>query len=122
MGTPEDTDDEDAGDYDNVIEHLDTLTYKAKSRTSSYADLQRLRVTAATSSASGPYSPPNTTSTVEKDGLHIRHGQRHRRMSLSDSVPVERIAAMDRNDDFENATLNLNDEIRQHKAGHAKQG
>jgi glycerol-3-phosphate O-acyltransferase / dihydroxyacetone phosphate acyltransferase len=122
VGTPDDTDDEDAGDYDNVIEHLDTLTHKSKSRQNSYADLQRLR---ATSSAISPYSslsPSSRTSpTAEKDGLHFRH-HRDRKNSLSDSVPVVRIAAMDREDAFENVTLHLNDEIQQNKAGHAKQG
>jgi glycerol-3-phosphate O-acyltransferase / dihydroxyacetone phosphate acyltransferase len=46
------------------------------------------------------------------DGLHFRQGHRERRKSLTDRVPVERIAALDRQEPFERATLDLNNEIR----------
>ena len=105
-----------------MIEQLDPLTQKARSRQSSYADLQRLRMatTSSTSlSASTQHSsqlPLNrSSSTLDVDGLHIRRGGRARKMSLSDRVPVERIAVVDRQEPFASATLDLNDEMQEGK-------
>ncbi|TFK76477.1 glycerol-3-phosphate O-acyltransferase [Pluteus cervinus] len=115
MPTPDDTDEEDTGDYDNVvgIVHDDPLgvSQKVKSRQSSYADLQRLRITPLTS----------TTTATETDGaLHFRHGQRSRKPSLTDGVHVKRIAAVDEKENFTEATHNLNDEISRRKASQDK--
>lgn len=121
LGTPDDTDDEDSGDYDNVIGIIsnndDQLNpaQKSRSRQSSYADLQRLRLS--------PLPPPSTqrsnsagsstamSSTAREAGLNTRQGHRTRRESLSDGVPVMRIATVDRTEPFASATQDLNDEI-----------
>jgi glycerol-3-phosphate O-acyltransferase / dihydroxyacetone phosphate acyltransferase len=66
VGTPDDSDDEDTGDYDNVIGVIslneDILNVqKIRSRQSSYADLQKLRM---------------TTGVLQRDeGLRHRSGQ-----------------------------------------------
>ncbi|KAG6850236.1 hypothetical protein H0H93_016083 [Arthromyces matolae] len=100
IGTPEDSDGEDTGDYDDVIGIIgaadDALaSQKPKSRQSSYADLQRLRL----------------LSTVPDQGLHSRQGHRTRKDSLTDSVHVTRLAAVDRTEPFPEATDGLNSEI-----------
>ncbi|KAJ7155997.1 glycerol-3-phosphate O-acyltransferase [Mycena crocata] len=107
IGTPNDSEDEDAGDYENVIGFLpasaEQPASKARSRQSSYADLQRLRLSALSSSSS-PTSP------TDNIGLH-RQGHRERKASLSDGVLVHRIAAVDPSEQFDDATQGLNDEI-----------
>lgn len=63
-GTPNETDDDDAPDYDNVLGYFPDQDhqpgsprgYKSRSRNSSYADLQRLRMSNGVSHSS--YSPP----------------------------------------------------------------
>jgi glycerol-3-phosphate O-acyltransferase / dihydroxyacetone phosphate acyltransferase len=47
--------------------------------------------------------------------LHPRQGHRSRKASLSDSVPVDRIAATDGQELFKDATSNINDEMRRKK-------
>jgi len=119
-GTPDDSDEEDAGDYDHVIGlvpgHDDHLGSKSRSRNNSYANLQRLRLSSLAqttgvnvSSAISPSSPE------DGEGLHIRTGHRKRRESLTDGVSVERLAAVDREEPFPEATEDLNEEIRQVK-------
>jgi glycerol-3-phosphate O-acyltransferase/dihydroxyacetone phosphate acyltransferase len=102
IGTPNDSEDEDAGDYEDVISLLPTSTdqkvSKPRSRQSSYADLQRLRLSAL-SASSNPNSPTENRM------------PRQRKASLSDGVPVERIAAVDPSEQFDDATQGLNDEI-----------
>jgi len=102
IGTPNDSEDEDAGDYEDVISLLPTSTdqkvSKPRSRQSSYADLQRLRLSALSASSS-PNSPTENRM------------PRQRKASLSDGVPVERIAAVDPSEQFDDATQGLNDEI-----------
>jgi glycerol-3-phosphate O-acyltransferase/dihydroxyacetone phosphate acyltransferase len=49
--------------------------------------------------------------------LNARQGHRTRRESLSDGVSVERIAAVDRAEQFANATQDLNEEIDMKRAG-----
>ncbi|KAJ7285867.1 glycerol-3-phosphate O-acyltransferase [Mycena rebaudengoi] len=100
IGTPDDTDEEDAGDYESDVGAT------GKSRTSSYADLQRLRLSPLASNANSATSP-----TLDDSGLRSRQGHRERRASLSDGVAVERIAAIDQSEHFDDATQDLNDEI-----------
>jgi glycerol-3-phosphate O-acyltransferase/dihydroxyacetone phosphate acyltransferase len=123
VGTPDETDDEDTGDYDNVIGIIpasdDQLnpSQKSRSRQSSYADLQRLRLS--------PLPRPSETAqrleslgsgtailpAEAEGGLNFRQGHRARRESLSEGVPVTRIAAVNRAEHFADATQDLNDEI-----------
>ena len=86
-GTPDDSDEEDNGDYDDVIElippeddHLNiSRLRKSRSRPGSYADLQKLRVSLDKPSASSDFASSTSgtsTSPTEVDGLHLRHGNR----------------------------------------------
>jgi glycerol-3-phosphate O-acyltransferase/dihydroxyacetone phosphate acyltransferase len=126
LPTPDETDDEDSGDYDNVIGIIPTgddqlhpaqKSQKSRSRQSSYADLQRLRLsplprpsdTVQQSESVG--SSTAMLSTEAEAGMNLRQGHRTRRESLSDGVSVSRIAAVDRAEQFANATQDLNDEI-----------
>ncbi|ESK96944.1 glycerol-3-phosphate o-acyltransferase [Moniliophthora roreri MCA 2997] len=118
-GTPDDSDEEDAGDYDNVLGLLSghgEQQLKSRSRSSSYAELQRLRLTSnsplAHSSQFGMTQNPATSPTTEIDQLHFGAGRRNRKPSLSDKVPVERLAGLDRQEPFVAATDDLNEEIR----------
>jgi len=106
INTPDDSDEEDTGDYDNVVglvgdEHT-PASYKSRSRQSSYADLQRLRM-----------APLINQTRTENEDHHspTRLPHRSRRASLSDGVAVTRIAAMDPEESFSAATQDLNDEI-----------
>ncbi|KAL4067595.1 hypothetical protein V8B97DRAFT_2092053 [Scleroderma yunnanense] len=110
-GTPDESEEEDHGDYDHVINFIpayeDASRGKPRSRQGSYADLQRLRMTHANQP-----STPQTSSgvqVVEGQLPHIR--SRKRKESLSDLVPVGRIADVDRQEAFEEATKDLNKEI-----------
>lgn len=73
VNTPDDSDDEDTGDYDNVIGVIppneDLLNVqKVRSRQSSYADLQKLRMTTVISQQDKAASDRN-------EGLRHRSGQ-----------------------------------------------
>jgi len=107
LGTPNETDDEDHHpDYDNVLGYfpeMSPLATKSRSRTSSYADLQRLRMTAA---------PAAPTSNLDQDGLRDR---RKRKSSLSDNVPVTHIAEVSAGENFREATDDLNAEIEKNR-------
>lgn len=132
-GTPNETDDEEAPDYDNVLGYFPDQEQpgsprvpKSRSRNSSYADLQRLRMTNA-EGKSVPCASDSSwlsgcaaslSATMDGEGLHPRHGHRSRRQSLSDSVPVERIAAMDPQEPFKDATLDINNEILRERMKH----
>ncbi|KAF8654085.1 hypothetical protein AX16_003618 [Volvariella volvacea WC 439] len=123
VGTPDDTDEEDTGDYDTVIipgGYTDDpfVFAKTRSRQSSYADLQRLRLTPLAPSNTSKNSSP-LTSAVDNDndtGLHFRQNHRVRKESLSDGVPVKRIAEIDGQEPFADATQDLNNEISMRKA------
>lgn len=106
IGTPHESDDEEAGDYDNVIGLLNVhheehhpKSAKARSRQNSYADLQRLRM--APLSAQGVPSPT------------IHH--RERRHSLTDDFSVARIATVDQQELFADVTEDLNAESAKDK-------
>jgi len=112
-GTPNETDDEEAPDYDNVLGFFPDQEQpgtprgsKSRSRNNSYADIQRLRMTNADATL-------NPTSLIVGEGLHPRRGHRSRKHSLSDSVAVDRIAATDSQEPFKDATSDINNEIRQ---------
>jgi len=118
-GTPNETDDEETPDYDNVLgifpdqEHLGVPRgTTSRSRNNSYADLQRLRMANAEVSSSGTYLP------ADGEGLHSRGGHRSRKHSLTDSVPVDRIAAISGREPFSDATSDINNEIREKKSDH----
>lgn len=51
----------------------------------------------------------------EGDGIHFRHGHRERKASLSDGVAVDRIAAVDKQEEFKEVTEELNREIQEHR-------
>ncbi|KAF8136325.1 glycerol-3-phosphate O-acyltransferase, partial [Boletus edulis] len=108
---PDESDEEDHGDYDHVISYLpayeDAARGKTRSRQGSYADLQRLRMTSAHQPASS--SASSGVQASDSHSLHMR--RRQRKHSLSDLVPVERIATVDRQESFLNATAGLNEEI-----------
>lgn len=116
VGSPDISDDEDAGDYDNVVGVIDDhhlSAVKSRSRNSSFADLQRLRM--AGLSSSKPPVQSTATGVAEHEDSHLTsrnaHSPHARRMSLTDAVPVERIAALDRQEPFDEATHDLNEEI-----------
>jgi glycerol-3-phosphate O-acyltransferase/dihydroxyacetone phosphate acyltransferase len=50
---------------------------------------------------------------MDGDGLRSRHGHRSRKHSLSDNVPVDRIAATSGQERFRDATSDINNEISQ---------
>ncbi|KAJ7046750.1 glycerol-3-phosphate O-acyltransferase, partial [Mycena alexandri] len=100
IGTPNDSEDEDTGDYEDVIAFLPgsaaPAINKPRSRQSSYADLQRLRLTAFSASGS------NLSPTEENKS------PRQRKASLSGIIPVQRIASVDPSEQFDNTTQDLN--------------
>jgi len=51
----------------------------------------------------------------ESEGIHFRHGHRERKASLSDGVAVDRIAAVDQQEEFKEVTEELNKEIQEHR-------
>jgi len=114
--TPDDSDEDDTGDYDHVVklvssneDHHSGGTPKTRSRQSSYADLQRLRMAPLSSQSRSTTENPDPTSPT-----HLQH--RARRASLTDSVPVTRIGTMTPTKPFDEATQGLNDEILKAKA------
>ncbi|GLB34985.1 putative glycerol-3-phosphate O-acyltransferase [Lyophyllum shimeji] len=122
IGTPDESDDEDSGDYDNVVGVIPptdepATTQKPKSRQSSFADLQRLRLSpyARIAESKGATDTATVSPTSTEEGLHLRQGHRTRRETLSDGVPVTRIAAVDRAEPFATATHDLNDEINRNR-------
>ncbi|KAH8827842.1 glycerol-3-phosphate O-acyltransferase [Flagelloscypha sp. PMI_526] len=121
VGTPNDSDDEDGGDYEPVLRVIDGLSAPSsglsglkksdsRSRQGSYADLQRLKMTAGNASSSSS----NTASTGLQTPGHSHDGElyhRHRHPSLADSISVSTISGKrDRTDDFVDVTRELNEE------------
>ncbi|KAI0006004.1 glycerol-3-phosphate O-acyltransferase [Russula compacta] len=113
--SPEVSDDEDTGDYDNVLGilrsdngHITPNRVGSRSRHGSYADLQKLRMGGVQGeSPSRPTQPGSPT-----EGSFQR---RQRRASLSDRVKVERISALDPREEFKDCTEDINNEIRKNK-------
>lgn len=88
----------------------DASRSKLRSRQGSYADVQRLRMTST--NQAGSSSASSSIQVSDSQSLHMR--PRQRKQSLSDLVPVERIATVDRQEIFRDATADLNKEIRRH--------
>ncbi|KAF5391440.1 hypothetical protein D9757_001918 [Collybiopsis confluens] len=113
--TPEDSDEDEAGDYEGIIGLVpvhDEQGGNVRSRNNSYANLQRLRLSnLAQTSALDPHFPD------ENDGLHMRTGHRNRKESLFDGVSVQRLATLDRQEPFPEATNDINEELRRVKNG-----
>ncbi|KAI6109842.1 hypothetical protein F5141DRAFT_811233 [Pisolithus sp. B1] len=110
--TPDiESEEEDHGDYDDVINYIpayeDASRGKLRNRQGSYADLQRLRMT-STNQTNTPVTSSGVQ-TSDNQSMHVR--SRKRKESLSDLVPVERIAGVDRREEFEKVTKGLNKEI-----------
>jgi len=120
VATPDGSDDEDSGDYDNVLGYLPA--YEGRPKTplrhgGSFADLQKLRMTANDGGNAHNSVEPNH-SPVDGEGLFLRRAHRSRKQSLSDSVPVERISASDDEKEFKNVTNDINREIQEKKKGY----
>ncbi|KII88537.1 hypothetical protein PLICRDRAFT_110360 [Plicaturopsis crispa FD-325 SS-3] len=133
--SPNESDNEDEGDLDNVIDFIHHEEQSgsprtSRSRNSSYADLQRLRMTSPATKAATTgtqlhvpgvsTTPHRPTSPIEPSGLHIRSVHRDRRHSLDDGVQVERIAAVDPDTEFKEATDDINEEILRKKGSRAE--
>lgn len=105
--TPDDSDDE--GDYEHVLGYLPTggltAASKSRSRTNSYANMQKLRQVAPISTSPVSRSPERSPT---------RDSPRMRRKTLSDNVPVDVLASQVdslKKESFATATENLNDYI-----------
>ncbi|EKM82709.1 hypothetical protein AGABI1DRAFT_34488 [Agaricus bisporus var. burnettii JB137-S8] len=113
IGSPDETDEEDTGDYDDVVGIIvpsDDVNAKAKSRANSYADLQRLRHSHISFTKPKSSASPPALSSRDVDCLPpSKH--RTRRRTLLDNVAVERIAALDGHELFCDATQALNSEV-----------
>jgi len=126
-GTPDVSDDEGTGDYEDLLGYLSTAQDSTKKRLrsarSSYADLQNLKTPAAASTTG------MTTITVLSGGLKLRMpgdsgsanhspdsptmrtGTRSRKASLSGSVDVKRLEVLPQEEQtFAEATAELNRE------------
>jgi glycerol-3-phosphate O-acyltransferase / dihydroxyacetone phosphate acyltransferase len=142
MASPDVSDDEDHGDYDNVLGYLPSIVGDAagklglsrgrtpKSLRGSFADLPSVRRAEEDRARLGdgkkksqqsspllsvrqvPPSPTISTAQLPPSPtLATRSpGSRRRKMSLTDSVPVERIGQLDKEESFEEATEELNRE------------
>ena len=136
--TPDLSEDEEVADYDNVLGYLPIYEgaphghSRVQSRQSSYADLQKLRMSAIgkggrlilslslcelTIDAGDTHGNIEAHSSPlgEGEGIHLRHGHRSRKASLSDGVAVDRIAAVDPQEEFKEVTEELNREIQEHR-------
>jgi glycerol-3-phosphate O-acyltransferase/dihydroxyacetone phosphate acyltransferase len=92
VGTPDYSDEEDTGDYDNVIVAIPmnedpTSSQKSRSRQSSYADLQRLRMAPLTShystEPSNPIDGKPLLAPHDDEGLRHRSGHKPRKENSS---------------------------------------
>lgn len=108
--TPDESDEEDVGDYDDVVGLIPANDDQDKAR-SSYADLQRLRL----NPTGVTHQLKSSSNITDMDRQHNRLLHRPRRPTLTDDVPVERIAAIDQKMSFSNATESLNEGMTQNK-------
>ena len=135
--TPDLSEDEEVADYDNVLGYLPTYEgtphghHRSRSKQSSYADLQKLRMSAIgtgarfdfflrvsaglTGNVGDSHGNIETHPSPLGEGIHFRQGHRERKASLSDGVAVDRIAAVDRQEEFKEVTGELNREIQEHR-------
>ncbi|KAL0571687.1 hypothetical protein V5O48_010274 [Marasmius crinis-equi] len=114
-GTPDGSEEEDAGDYEHVVGLLPDEHLKSRSRTNSYAELQRLRSQSSPLGYSSQFAMSPATAVSEEDQLSFRTGRRERKASLSAQIPVERIAQVNQQEPFGAATNDLNNEARHAK-------
>ncbi|TFY72710.1 hypothetical protein EVG20_g282 [Dentipellis fragilis] len=152
VATPDTSDEEDIGDYDDVLGilstddgHLALPRHRSRSHQSSYADLQKLRMTASQTERntvpfilsqtnsqaseteettgrthSAEISPGAAGSTADDDHvLHHREAHRDRKASLSDRVPVVRFRSLDPQENFKDCTDDINQEIEMERSMHA---
>jgi len=131
VGSPDISDDEDHGDYDNVIGFLPSilgspvgLSRQSKSLRGSFADLPSVRSRENLAPPkSQPSSPmvmmnPHLSPFVPNDSSGVlTHRQRQRKASLSANVPVERIGRIDHDEPFKEATKELNQENEARRKG-----
>ncbi|KZT68983.1 hypothetical protein DAEQUDRAFT_670412 [Daedalea quercina L-15889] len=117
-----DASDDETGDYDDVLGYLEGRSSQSsrtgRSHQSSYANLQRLRDGSGTNDNDVKVVASVTgRETSDADGLQMRQrgNSRTRTNSLSDMVSVERIGALDRDENFREATDDLNHEIEEQK-------
>jgi glycerol-3-phosphate O-acyltransferase/dihydroxyacetone phosphate acyltransferase len=125
VGSPDISDDEDHGDYDNVIGYLPSIFSSPVARQpgslrGSFADLPSVRSRENLAPLKPQPSSPMLTMNahlspfVPSDGsgglTHRTPGQRQRKASLSGNVPVERIGRIDHDETFKEATEVLNQE------------
>jgi glycerol-3-phosphate O-acyltransferase / dihydroxyacetone phosphate acyltransferase len=137
VASPDVSDDEDHGDYDNVIGYLPSIVGDAisglgfaRSRTpnrsrvslrGSYADLpsvrraeeDRAKMTGESRSRKSQPSSPllSVRQLPPSPTSSVRFGgPRQRKMSLTDNVPVERIGQLQKDESFTEATEELNKE------------
>lgn len=119
--TPDLSEDEEVADYDNVLGYLPIYegaphgNHRIRSRQNSYADLQKLRMSAIGKGDTHGNIETHPSPLGEGEGLHFRHGHHERRASLSDGIAVNRIAAVDKQEEFKEVTEELNREIREHR-------
>jgi len=106
VGTPDYSDEEETGDYDNVIVAIpmnedSTSSQKSRSRQSSYADLQRLRMAPLTSHYSMESSQADGKSLLvphNDEGLRHRSGHKpHEENSSGGSLPRTATVNPDKN-------------------------
>lgn len=113
VGTPDESDQEESGDYDEVVGlipgHHTLSVPKSRSRNSSYADLQKLKMSPL--GVAPVFNSAETSPVADADVLY----HRKRRPSLTDRVPVERIAAVTPGTSFSEATSDINAEIDKNK-------
>jgi len=135
VGSPDISDDEDHGDYDNVLGFLPNiassptgLSRQPKSLRGSFADLPSVKSRENLAPLkSQPSSPavnmtPHLSPFVPGDSsgvtlTHRRPSHRERKASLSDNVPVERIGRIDHDETFKEATKELNQENEARRKG-----
>jgi glycerol-3-phosphate O-acyltransferase/dihydroxyacetone phosphate acyltransferase len=122
LPTPETSDDEDGGDYDNVLGYLSDgyiSPVATRSRAGSYADLQKLKMSktagatlAVPTAVPGPAPTadpgrPRSGSVGSSPGGSPRT-KRARGNSLTEVVPVQEINKCDKSQPFEEMTEQLN--------------
>ncbi|KAH9951353.1 glycerol-3-phosphate O-acyltransferase [Amylocystis lapponica] len=112
--TPDFSDEDEVGDYDSILRCTEGLSQphppQPRSHQGLYADLQKLRQGAGVDLVAVKVSGEEPGSTTE--GLHLRHV---RKASLSDTVSVERICVLSKEENFKEATQHLNREIRERR-------
>ncbi|KAG8968616.1 hypothetical protein FRC03_006737 [Tulasnella sp. 419] len=108
-------DEEDHGDYDEVVGYLGVYENspgrkRAKSLQNSYADLQQLKKSGSQQHLNPIGSPLLQVNTLPGDSNGQLLHRRERKGSLTDDVKVRRLAELDRQEPFKEATLDINRE------------